>query len=66
MARVGYARVSPPGQSLDPQLDRLGRSMPLLIETVQSLEGRGVGFGSLTEGINTTTSEVPRRNLLYV
>ena len=30
--------------------------MPHLIETVQALKGRGVGFRSLTEGIDTTTT----------
>ncbi|OQM77989.1 DNA-invertase hin [Rhodococcus sp. 66b] len=37
------------------RLDRLGRSLPHLIETVTQLEARGVAFKSLTEEINTTT-----------
>src|SRR5215211_7186927 len=37
------------------RLDRLGRSLPHLIETVATLAGRGVGFKSLTEQIDTTT-----------
>jgi len=37
------------------RLDRLGRSLPHLIETVTDLANRGVGFRSLTEAIDTTT-----------
>ncbi len=38
------------------RLDRLARSLRQLIETVEEMEGRGVGFRSLTESIETTTS----------
>src|SRR6478609_5776334 len=38
------------------KLDRLARSMKQLLETVDMLKGRGVGFQSLTEAINTTSA----------
>lgn len=38
------------------KLDRLGRSMKHLVETVTGLGDRGVGFKSLTEGVDTTTT----------
>lgn len=38
------------------KLDRLGRSLPHLIEAVKKLDERGIGFKSLKENIDTTTS----------
>ena len=38
------------------RLDRLGRSLKHLIELMTGLEERGIGFKSLTEQIDTTTS----------
>jgi len=37
------------------RLDRLGRSLRYLIQTVEGLEARGVAFVSLTEQIDTST-----------
>jgi DNA invertase Pin-like site-specific DNA recombinase len=38
------------------KLDRLGRSLSHLVETVRNLVARGVGFRSLQENLDTTTS----------
>ena len=39
------------------KLDRLARSMKQLIETVETLRVRGIGFRSLTEALDTTTTQ---------
>ncbi len=44
------------------RLDRLGRSLKHLLETVNQLEQRGVAFVSLTENIDTST---PGGRLLF-
>jgi DNA invertase Pin-like site-specific DNA recombinase len=38
------------------RLDRLGRSLKHLIETITGLNNRKIGFKSITEAIDTTTS----------
>src|SRR6184192_2361689 len=38
------------------RLDRLGRSLKHLIETISQLDTRKIGFKSITENIDTTTS----------
>src|SRR4051812_14615515 len=39
------------------KLDRLARSMKQLIETIEELRQRGIGFRSLTEALDTTTAQ---------
>ncbi len=53
-AAIDYARA---GDTLVVwKLDRLARSLKQLIETIEALEQREIGFRSLTEAIDTTTS----------
>jgi hypothetical protein len=39
------------------KLDRLARSMKQLIESIENLRVRGIGFRSLTEALDTTTAQ---------
>jgi DNA invertase Pin-like site-specific DNA recombinase len=39
------------------KLNRLARSMKQLIETIETLRVRGIGFRSLTEALDTTTAQ---------
>src|SRR5262245_59819689 len=51
---ISYLR---PGDTLVVwRLDRLGRSLKHLIETIGDLQERGIGFRSIQENIDTTTS----------
>ena len=53
-AALDYAR---PGDTLVVwKLDRLARSLTQLIETIEGLAARDIGFRSLTEAIETTTA----------
>ena len=45
------------------RLDRLGRNLRHLIATVNDLAAAGVGFKSLTEGIDTTTPAGASRSI---
>lgn len=58
--RLGLSRAMEalrPGDTLVVwRLDRLGRSLKHLIDTVNALEQEGVGFQSVTESLDTTTN----------
>jgi DNA invertase Pin-like site-specific DNA recombinase len=55
MAAIGYARS---GDTLVVwKLDRLARSVKQLIDTIENLRVRDVGFRSLTEALDTTTAQ---------
>lgn len=45
------------------RLDRLGRSMHHLVELIEELRNRGVGFRSVSDGLIDTTS--PRGELVF-
>src|SRR6202140_4920941 len=54
IAAVAYVRA---GDTLVVwRLDRLGRSLKHLIDTITDLNNRNIGFKSITENIDTTTS----------
>lgn len=60
LAALGYVRE---GDTLVVwKLDRLGRSLKDLIGRMEDLQERGVGFASVTEGLDTTT---PGGRLVY-
>src|SRR4051794_31034198 len=52
----GRTGISLPGLIVR-KLDRLARSMKQLIETIEELRQRGIGFRSLTEALDTTTAQ---------
>jgi DNA invertase Pin-like site-specific DNA recombinase len=55
--KTSGTKAERPGDSLVVwKLDRLGRSLKHLIETVTDLSHRGVGFRSVQEAIDTSTS----------
>src|SRR5512134_1284065 len=53
---INYVRAG--GTLVVWRLDRLGRSLKHLIETITALNKRKIGFRSITESIDTTTSGV--------
>ena len=50
------AAIGPGNTLVTWRLDRLGRSLPHLIELVAGLQDRGCGFASLNEAIDTTSA----------
>jgi len=48
------------------RLDRVGRSLRHLIEVVTGLDERGVGFRSLRESIDTTTTTAGGRLVFHL
>jgi DNA invertase Pin-like site-specific DNA recombinase len=55
-AALDYMREGAGDMLIVWRLDRLARSLGQLIETVEGLETRGIGFRSLTEAIDTTSA----------
>jgi len=55
-AALEYMRANEDDTLVVWKLDRLARSLRQLIDTIEELEKKGIGFKSLTENIDTTTS----------
>ena len=55
-AALEYMRTNEDDTLVVWKLDRLARSLRQLIDTIEELEKKGIGFKSLTENIDTTTS----------
>ena len=55
-AALEYMRANEDDALVVWKLDRLARSLRQLIDTIEELEKKGIGFKSLTENIDTTTS----------
>jgi DNA invertase Pin-like site-specific DNA recombinase len=62
MEAMAYLRPTSDDVLVVYKLDRVARSLPHLIEIMNDLSGRGIGFQSLTEDINTST---PGGKLLF-
>jgi DNA invertase Pin-like site-specific DNA recombinase len=55
-AALEYMRANEDDTLVVWKLDRLARSLRQLIDTIEELEKKGIGFKSLTENLDTTTS----------
>ena len=55
-AALEYMRANEDDTLVVWKIDRLARSLRQLIDTIEELEKKGIGFKSLTENIDTTTS----------
>ena len=56
LARAGVTHLREGDTFVVWRLDRLGRSLKHLIETITTLQVQGIGFKSLTENIDTSTA----------
>jgi DNA invertase Pin-like site-specific DNA recombinase len=58
--------IRPGGAPVVWKLDRLARALKQIIETVEFLEGKGFGFRSLTESIDTATATAGGKLVFHV